>query len=62
MGGINHRSANNSVKLWELRNEEVHGKTEEQQKKTRKLKLCIELRRINNMRDTKRCLLISQRY
>jgi len=25
------------IKLWELRNEEVHGKTEEQQEQTRKL-------------------------
>jgi hypothetical protein len=32
------------IKLWELRNEEVHGKTEEQQEKTRKRKLCTELR------------------
>jgi hypothetical protein len=42
------------IKLWELRNEEVHGKTEEQQEQTRKLKLSSELKRLNNMRDIAR--------
>jgi hypothetical protein len=32
------------IKLWELRNDKVHGKTEAQQEHTRKMKLCIELR------------------
>jgi hypothetical protein len=42
------------IKLWELRNEEVHGKTEEQQEKTRKMKLSIEVKRLNEMRDIAR--------
>jgi hypothetical protein len=42
------------IKLWELRNEEVHGKTEEQQEKTRKMKLSIEMKRLNQMRDISR--------
>jgi hypothetical protein len=42
------------IKLWELRNKEVHGKTEEQQETTRNTKLCIEVRRLNTMRDIER--------
>jgi len=42
------------IKLWELRNEEVHGKTEEQQDKIRKMKLSIEVKRLNEMRDVAR--------
>jgi hypothetical protein len=38
------------IELWELRNEKVHGKTEEQQERTRKAKLMNELRRMNSMR------------
>jgi hypothetical protein len=40
------------IELWELRNEEVHRKTEQQQEKIRKQKLCTELRRLNIMSNT----------
>ncbi|OEU11291.1 hypothetical protein FRACYDRAFT_246405 [Fragilariopsis cylindrus CCMP1102] len=50
------------IQSWELRNEEVHGKTEEQQEKTRKARLMIEVRRLNSMRSEARpsdeCLFI----
>jgi hypothetical protein len=42
------------IKLWELRNEEVHSKTEEQQEMTRKMKLSIEVKQLNDMRDIAR--------
>jgi hypothetical protein len=50
------------IELWELRNEEVHGKTEEQQERTRKAKLMTEVQRLNSMRTKARpsdeCLFI----
>ena len=50
------------IELWELRNEEVHGKTEEQQERTRKAKLMTEVRRLNSLRTKARpsdeCLFI----
>jgi len=53
-----------SIELWELRNEEVHGKTIEQQEHTRKSKLAIEVKRLNAMREHARpsdvCLFIDQ--
>jgi len=42
------------IKLWELQNEEVHGKTEEHQDTIRKMKLNIEVKRLNEMRDIAR--------
>jgi len=50
------------IDLWEIRNEEVHGKTIEQQETTRKAKLATEVKRLNAMRDIARpsdaCLFI----
>jgi hypothetical protein len=40
--------------LWEQRNEEVHGKTTEQQETTRKTKLSIDARKLNNLKDKTR--------
>ena len=42
------------IELWELRNEEVHGKTVEQQERTRKAKLSIDARKLNNLKDKAR--------
>jgi hypothetical protein len=42
------------IKLWEQRNEEVHGKTTEQQKTTRKTKLSIDARISNSLKDKAR--------
>jgi hypothetical protein len=42
------------IKLWEQRNEEVHGKTTEQQETTRKLKLSIDARKLNILKDKAR--------
>jgi hypothetical protein len=42
------------IKLWELRNEEVHGKTKEHQERTRKERLRIEVGRLNSMKDDAR--------
>jgi hypothetical protein len=42
------------IKLWEQRNEEVHGKTTEQQETTRKTKLSIDARKLNNLKDKAR--------
>jgi hypothetical protein len=42
------------IKLWEQRNEEVHGKTIEQQKTTRKTKLSINARKLYNLKDKAR--------
>jgi hypothetical protein len=42
------------ILLWELRNEEVHGKTVEQQENTRKTKLSIDARKLNEMKDKAR--------
>jgi hypothetical protein len=42
------------IKLWELRNEEVHGKTVEQQERTRKTKLSIDARKLNELKDKAR--------
>ena len=42
------------IKLWELRNEEVHGKTVEQQESTRKTKLSIDARKLNDLKDKAR--------
>jgi hypothetical protein len=39
------------IKLWEQRNEEVHGKTTEQQETTRKTKLSIDARKLNSLKD-----------
>jgi hypothetical protein len=44
------------IKLWEQRNEEVHGKTIEQQETTRKTKLSIDARKLNNLKDKARSL------
>jgi len=42
------------IKLWELRNEEVHGKTVDQQERTRKSKLSIDARKLNALKDKAR--------
>jgi hypothetical protein len=42
------------IALWELRNEEVHGKTKEHQERTRKERLRIEVSRLNSMKDNER--------
>jgi hypothetical protein len=42
------------IKLWELRNEEVHGKTAEQQERTRKSKLAIEVRKLDTWKNESR--------
>jgi hypothetical protein len=42
------------IQLWELRNEEVHGKTAEQQDRTRKTKLSIDARKLNELKDKAR--------
>jgi hypothetical protein len=42
------------IDLWETRNEEVHGKTIEQQESTRKAKLRIEVSKLNSMKDAAR--------
>ena len=42
------------IKLWELRNEEVHGKTAEQQEQTRKSKLAVEVRKLNTWKNDSR--------
>ena len=42
------------IKLWELRNEEVHGKSVEQQERTRKTKLSTDVRKLNALKDKAR--------
>jgi hypothetical protein len=42
------------IDLWETRNEEVHGKTIEQQESTRKAKLRIKVSKLNSMKDSAR--------
>ena len=42
------------IDLWELRNEEVHGKTTEQQESIRKGKLRLEVSKLNSMKDKAR--------
>jgi hypothetical protein len=42
------------IDLWELRNEEVHGKTIEQQESTRKQKLRTEVKKLNSMKNKAR--------
>jgi hypothetical protein len=42
------------IKLWEQRNEEVHGKTTEQQETTIKSKLSIDARKLNKMKEKAR--------
>ncbi|OEU08199.1 hypothetical protein FRACYDRAFT_249987 [Fragilariopsis cylindrus CCMP1102] len=42
------------IQLWELRNEEVHGKSVVQQEKTRKTKLSADARKLNALRDQAR--------
>jgi hypothetical protein len=42
------------IKLWEQRNEEVHGKTTEQQETTKKTKLSIDARELNSLKDKAR--------
>jgi hypothetical protein len=44
----------NFIDLWEIRNEEVHGKTIKQRERTRKEKLSVEVRRLNSMKDKAR--------
>jgi hypothetical protein len=43
-----------SIQLWELRNKEVHGKTIQQQESTRKTKLSIDARKLNELKDKAR--------
>jgi hypothetical protein len=52
------------IKLWEQRNEEVHGKTTEQQVTTRKTKLSIDARKLNSLKDKARPVdgIVSCRY
>jgi hypothetical protein len=42
------------IKLWEQRNEEVHGKTTEQQETTRKIKLRSDARKLNILKGKAR--------
>ena len=42
------------ILLWELRNEEVHGKTAEKQEHMRKTKLSESVRKLNNQKDQAR--------
>jgi hypothetical protein len=42
------------INLWELRNEEVHGRTIEQQESTRKEKLGTEVKKLNSMKNKAR--------
>jgi hypothetical protein len=42
------------IKLWEQHNEEVHGKTTEQQETARKSKLIIDARKLNSLKDKAR--------
>jgi hypothetical protein len=42
------------IKLWEQHNEEVHGKTTEQQETTRKTKLSIDARKPKSLKDKAR--------
>ena len=42
------------VRLWEIRNEEVHGKTKERNETLQKKKLTIETKRLNSMKDEAR--------
>lgn len=42
------------IQLWELRNEEVHGKTAEQQEQTRKSKLAVEIRKLDTWKNDSR--------
>ena len=39
------------VRLWEIRNEEVHGKTKERNETMQKKKLTIETKRLNSLKD-----------
>ena len=39
------------VRLWEIRNEEVHEKTKERNETLRKKKLTIETKRLNSLKD-----------
>jgi hypothetical protein len=52
------------IELWELRNNEVHGKTIDQQEHTRKLRLAVEIKRLNAMKAHARpsdvCLFIDE--
>jgi hypothetical protein len=42
------------IKLWELRNEEVHGKTAEQQERTRNSKLAVKVRKLDTWKNDSR--------
>ena len=42
------------VRLWEIRNEEVHGKTKERNETLQKKKLTIETKRLNSLKDDAR--------
>jgi hypothetical protein len=42
------------IQLWELCNKEVHGKTVEQQERTRKTKLSTDARKLNELKDKAR--------
>ena len=42
------------VRLWELRNQEVHGATKERNETLQKKKLTIETKRLNSLKDDAR--------
>ena len=42
------------VRLWEIRNQEVHGETKERNETLRKNKLTIETKRLNSLKDDAR--------
>ena len=42
------------VRLWEIRNQEVHGESKETNKTLRKKKLIIETKRLNSLKDDAR--------
>jgi hypothetical protein len=42
------------IDLWELRNEEIHGKTEERQEKQRKHRLSDKAQKLNEQKDNAR--------
>jgi hypothetical protein len=49
-----HPSGIRLIQLWELRNEEVHGETVDQQERTRKAKLSIDARKLNQLKEKAR--------
>ena len=42
------------VRLWEIRNQEIHGETKERNETLRKKRLTIETKRLNSLRDDAR--------